>query len=1012
MTTTAERVRGVLAALALLAFIAGVPCGLLALGAGPARLVPGRWPDPVPISQWPERIWNALRWAWLTGDLVLWLIIAVAWAGWLALTISVIVEVLRQTRHGVRAVRGLVGRVPRGRWIAGLVAAVVVASSAGTAVAANGPPAAPAAATAPPWPHPHPTAASRATAAGTGPDPAARADAPVAAAAPGDTVRYTVVHGDTLWGLAERHLGAGIRYHEIVRLNPTLHAPDDLQPGWTLRLPPDATGLLHLADTAVTGRTVTVQPADTLSGIAERELGDPDAWREIFDLNEGRTQPDGRVLRHPDRLLPGWTLVLPAEPPAPPAAPPDTPAPAAPPQAPPSAPAQELPTDPPVSLAQPAPPAPRGGQQHAPAVHIDTGVSLSTGAFVGLGLAALITLAMITVRLRRRRWYRPGSQDADPAGLPVVRALRIAHDAATRAPDEDGMLAASALPGWVRPAEMTTRDRARATTRAVLPAQGTPLGVRDGQAIALDLARTQGLGLVGPGAHAAARALIVTVLAHATDDGLHTVIVIPAADARTLFGHDLKDRAPQRLCIVEDLPAALDVLDTELLARTHEADVAWHDPPARAPLPRNGTVLVIAAPTPDTVRRADTILENGAHHGLAGMFLGPWQPGGTAHIRDDGTVETTSPTLKDNLSGARLFTLPGTDARDLLALLHAAEPGDDDPTRSPAGTTDDSATSQPSRAGNPATSTERGISEYEFIPAVPDNETAAPTVSAVLDTPALRPAATTTTAGHPPTRTSPATRLHLQVLGRLHLTRANADPRDLIDAFAPRQREILVYLALHRTGCRRETLTAALWPDAPGERPYNSFHATLSQLRRALRRTTGDDALDLIVLHDGRYGLDPTTVTIDLWQLQDALATSRGGPPADAIAALNRVTELYCADLAEGIAADWIDGPREALRRDVLDTLSTLVRRVRHDDPGHALALLEHARWLDPYNEAIYRDLMRTQARLGRHDSIPRTLHLLTTALAELDQRPTRGTHELADALQQPRNDRQNRQAS
>ncbi|WP_329065550.1 LysM peptidoglycan-binding domain-containing protein [Amycolatopsis sp. NBC_01480] len=1038
---TAQRVRGVLAALALLTFVAGIPCGLLALDAGPTRLIPGRWSDPVPIGQWPERIWNALRWAWLTGDLALWLIIAVAWAGWLALTISVIAEVIRQTRHGLRTARGLAGQVPRGRWIAGLVAAVVVASSAGTAAAATGP-----AASALPWPHPNPATTSRATATGTGPDPAARAaDVPASAAPPDDTVPYTVVHGDTLWGLAERHLGAGIRYHEIVRLNPTLRTPEDLQPRRTLRLPADATGLPNPADTATaTGRTITVKPADTLSGIADRELGDPTAWPEIFDLNEGRTQPDGRALRHPDRLLPSWNIVLPAEP-APPSDPPETPA--APPRAPSLAPDPEPSADSPVSVAQPAPSEPQDAPQPAPAVHVDNGVSLSTGAFVGLGLAALITLAMITlamitVRIRRRRWYRPGAHDADPAGLPVVRALRIAHDAATRAPDEDDMPAV-ALPGRVHPAEMQTRDKARATVRAVMPTpQDTPLGVRDGQAIALDLARTHGLGLVGPGAHAAARALIVTVLAHASSDGIDTTIVIPAADARTLLGHDLKDRAPQQLRIVEDLPAALDVLDAELLARTHAADVAKHDPPARTPQPRNGTVLVIAAPTLDTVPRAHTILENGARYGLAGVFLGPWRPGGTVRVRDDGTVETTSPALSDDLTGARLFTLPGTDARDLLALLHAADPSGDGPSRNPAGATDDPATPRPSRAGSPA-ATEQNISEHEFVPAAPGNETAAASALADLDVPARHPVAVpsssvdtrgsgpslrgtgndlpglatpsavpddATTAGHPPASGNPATRLHLQVLGRLHLTRADPEPRDLIGAFAPRQREILVYLALHRAGCRRETLTAALWPDAPGERPYNSFHATLSQLRRGLRRTTEDNTLDLTVLQDGHYGLDPTIVTVDLWQLQDALTTSRQGSPTDAVAALNRVTELYRADLAEGIAADWIDGPREALRRDVLDALSTLIRHVRGDDPERALALLEHARRLDPYNEAIYRDLMRVQARLGQHDSIPRTLSILTTSLAGLDQRLDPGTLNLAAALQQ--SNIQNRQAS
>ena len=89
--------------------------------------------------------------------------------------------------------------------------------------------------------------------------------------------------------------------------------------------------------------------------------------------------------------------------------------------------------------------------------------------------------------------------------------------------------------------------------------------------------------------------------------------------------------------------------------------------------------------------------------------------------------------------------------------------------------------------------------------------------------------------------------LRLTVLGRLQLqhrppagrTRA-ASSVDVIGALAPRQREVLVYLALNPDGARRESLAAAIWPDAPVERPYNSFHATLSQLRKALSKAIDD----------------------------------------------------------------------------------------------------------------------------------------------------------------------------
>ena len=56
-----------------------------------------------------------------------------------------------------------------------------------------------------------------------------------------------------------------------------------------------------------TSTSYVVQRGDTLWGIAEHQLGDPLRWQEIYQLNEGRPQPDGRALTDPHWIYPGWT---------------------------------------------------------------------------------------------------------------------------------------------------------------------------------------------------------------------------------------------------------------------------------------------------------------------------------------------------------------------------------------------------------------------------------------------------------------------------------------------------------------------------------------------------------------------------------------------------------------------------------------------------------------------------------------------------------------------------------
>ncbi|MFF1676112.1 BTAD domain-containing putative transcriptional regulator [Streptomyces sp. NPDC058256] len=668
------------------------------------------------------------------------------------------------------------------------------------------------------------------------------------------------------------------------------------------------------------------------------------------------------------------------------------------------------------------------------------------------------------MRLRRRARYRPGSGQRDDLTIaPVVRALRIAHDQAV-VPAEDTDEASTSAEAPPTSAEIAARSRTEEFAQSLAPVEGRILGIRDGQALAWDLAHTRGLGLVGPGALAAIRALLV---AHIAERDRSVDILIPAAEAQVLFGESIVRRPrPSHLRVVDDLEAALGILEAELLTRTRTTTEDGIGLTAGQEF--LSELVLVATPAVHAERRLQAILDNGSVFGVAGVLLGQWRSGGTARVRQDGTVAAASPSVTETLTATRLFTLPATDGRALLDLLLDAEPalrsspsrggatgvapgvaskaphserapgidnsaqakqprrraqeptnvreqptpGDfSDSTASDDAEHHEHAPTEPAPDGRPSPTTARTM-QVPDTPSAPHgladgspDSLRRPLPSPVTETPVRSEDDGEYEAARPTHASSPP--LKLTVLGRMHLTHHQTDGgehADLSAVLAPKHREVLAFLAVHRDGVRREALANAIWPDAPKDRPYNSFHATLSQLRRALRTATHGAVGDLTVLVDGHYALDRDQISVDLWQLWDALRLNRhASDDGQRRVAIERVVELYSGDLAAGIGVEWLEGPRESLRRDVLDAVSALVRILRGSEPDQALALLEHVRTLDPYNEAIYRDIARFQSHLGQQDAIARTLTLLTITLAEIDEQPSPETMALYDFLQRPR---------
>ncbi len=731
-----------------------------------------------------------------------------------------------------------------------------------------------------------------------------------------------------------------------------------------------------------------VVAGDNLWDLARTYLGSGDRWREIYDLNRGRPQPGGGTLTDPARIYPGWDLLIPATSPHPqhgrgnlpgagrPARHPRTPASAA-------AGSPGPARSPHPARSTPAAGRP-GARQHVP----PPGVRLPSGALIGLGTAVVVSTAVALARIRRRRRYRPGTvltSSIEPVAPtpPVIAAMdRAARTPATAMPSADGTgpdgtepeldlyepyeqpfpgpresgAAAPAPARLASPQPQGQRDAVLAPPGPVL------IGIRGGQEITADPAALGGLGLTGPGAPAAARAILAGLLARPPrrQDGTPAQIIIPAADAAGLLPCLAGQAHPpiRGVVVPPALDAALDEAEAMILRRARTADDDGDDGPQ--PI----AVVLAGAPGPAAAQRLAGITQAGHDLGVAAILLGEWPHGTTCHITASGLITSVTPPEAD-LAGTEAYHLTAADLAAILAQLDQAReiPGDDGP-----------AAPGPPEPAQP----------HLLSPA------AAPGSG-------RQPAPPAGTAGHGTGPGPAGTPVRISVLGPLQITAGGRE----IGTGLRKARELLAFLTVHGDGgATGEAISEALWPGAPSGPGTRQRNIALRKARELLRGATGLTTPMWITLTAGRYRLDPALTGADLWQFQASLQAARtAGDDRARLAALRQAVACYRGPLADGAGYDWAEPYAETARRRALDAWARIAEILQPADPEQALSALEAALTHDPYNEYTYQQIMRLQAAAGRPGAVRRTVALLEARLSDLNITPGASTRQLAAAL-------------
>jgi len=738
-------------------------------------------------------------------------------------------------------------------------------------------------------------------------------------------------------------------------------------------------------------RTYVVQRGDTLWGIAERELGDPLHWSEIYKLNEGRPQPGGATLTDPHWIDPGWTLLLPASPAAP--TPPATPMPTPPTgnaTAPTSSPsrASTAPVAPgppaPASSTPGTPPAPRhpepavaGRGNGTETVHGDpvgAPVQLPSGSVVAGSFAAGVLAAVAAGRLRRRHAYRyhppqPGRNLTPPPLRPTLQHLtRAAHGDGDG--DEEVPLAVSVREGrdGGGTAPAASNGAARGASHPGEPGSSLDdaehrqdpghleVAILGGRNVECDITDLSGVALCGPVADDVARALLAGLVVRA-GPGAAEVLCTGVVAGRLLPSLSPLP-AIRRVVTPEDLARAV---EAARITRTRRFEAAG-TPDAkrfRAEHPENPLPLLLVladAPSDATAGRWAALGAGAPGLAIAVIYLSDTPAANGRVVLDDTrTVTGAEPAaLADRLCGAELFGLRAEEAVELLGALVDA-----------------------TTAGSDSDSGQTGAGEHAGVGDRGDGSGGAVLSRRVSDLVWPEPAAGDDTGEQA------ARPIRVEVLGAMQIT---AFGQPVATGIRSRAKALLAWYLCRPEGASAEQAVDALWPDTPPEAVLRQFWRALGDLRAGLRGLGGETP-EVLEKSGERYRPAPGEIACDLWELQAALgAAARAEDDEAARQALRRAVEVYRGDLLDGMGDQWVEPVRQDLHRRALDAHLRLAElEEAAGRPDAAVATLERVVELDRYAEEPYRRLMTLHAARGRLDAVGSTWRQLNLRLAELD---------------------------
>jgi DNA-binding SARP family transcriptional activator len=777
--------------------------------------------------------------------------------------------------------------------------------------------------------HPTPVAATLAAGGRTSP----KAANGVSASRP-EKQTYRVRAGDSLWRIAERKLGSGLRWREIFELNLNTRFPDGrnlinpnlIYPGWVLELPksgsesasseregpsrdeekraPPAREIHHSTERMPTHRSPGAargpdQPHHSPRAIESREEGESEspAARPALSLPSGLVVAAsfasglltahllGRLRRRRSRRL---TTSAPHEPPAPP----------------------ELIQD--LRRA--------GASQMAGPLDIALDAvidawSEATGTWPPL-LAALEVQGHVSAILRETEKAVPRSVGG--AISPQVRFVRAGQTV-------------NAEVGGPFPPRL--RQARSPLERGLL----VPLGRSpDGQVVHVSLTGLGQVSITGPEAGSLARQVVLAAATQGGPDELRLFLLGPGTEMERLR------RLPQvgTSAAWGEAAGAVREIQLELTRRARlflEEGVEEigghlaHHSDERLP-----ALVVVALEPPPAMRGLVEALSREAPSLGAAILAVGWTPQHTSlRVHASRALELhadfPSPKLLEP------FVLDAAAEQQAIDVIREAFPRE----------TEQRYLSEPTEAGSdtePPTASMSGPQPVRVLSAgsVPS--------ARVLPPP-----------GEPPE--PPPDVPAVRCLGPLEISRAGTV---MATGWKAKGRELLAYLVAHPAGAAKERIIEELWPEIEPGQGVARFDRAASLIRS---RARGTESAGMFLERIGdSYRLEKGAWWVDAWEFERLIeGARRSTDQVEAVTQLRRAVALYRGEFCDDQYYSWTEPTRERYRSLLVEGCARLADLLsgagEHDE---ALSVLDRATAADPVCEDLVRRAMMIEASLGR----------------------------------------------